>query len=445
MKRILLIAAALVTFTATAQVKPGPLVSSAKIALDKTDVVKAKKYIDDAQAAIKAGGVLKPKQTAKYLWYRGDVYLAYFNFDAGEKTAEVLAEARNAYEALIAYEQSVGKSWYSSKAEANLPAIAVEYNNLAQAALDGKDTATAIAHYNSTYDVRQAVGKTDTLTLSQLAYLNLVTGDLDAAEALYKRVIKYEFKNIYWSAEMTAESYNGARLVFPDKSTLDFYVATEQAVNPERSESMEYEAWVRLLHIYLKNNQTRFDSLIPVARIKFPQNENILQLQLQQFLNKKDYQGALNALYEVLKLDEENAGMYYYNIGIIYDNEIQPRDHEKAMEYYQKAVEADPTQADAYFMMGMSHLEKSNEWVQKMNKLSYRETRKHDEYDAKRKDCMRDALVFFEKAYEVSPKDIETLRSLKTIHYQLGNVDEFKRFNTEMADAEAAAAARPVQ
>ena len=442
MKRILLIAAACLTFAANAQVKPGPLVSSAKIALDKTDVVKAKKYIDEAQAAIEAGGALNARQTAKYYWYRGDIHLAYFNFSEGEHTDEVLNEAHQAYESLLTYEESIGKSWYSSKAQTNLVSVAAEYFALAHETLENKDTAKSIELYSTVYDIRHNLGTIDTLTLSQLAYLNVATQNYDQAERLYKKVIGFGFKNVYWSAELTNEE-NPGRTVFPDKKTLDFYIATEQAINPERSESMEHEAYVRLLHIYLNQSETKFDSLIPVARIKFPQNETILKLQLQQFYNKKDYQGALNALNEVLKIDPDNAGMYYFNIGIIYDNEIQPREHEKAMEYYRMAVEADPNQADAYFMMGMSHLEESNEWVQKMNKLSYREQTKHDQYDAKRLECMSNALGFFEKAYAANAKDIETLRSLMTIHYQLGNVDEFKRFKEEMATAEQEAEAVP--
>ena len=68
-----------------------------------------------------------------------------------------------------------------------------------------------------------------------------------------------------------------------------------------------------------------------VARAAFPNNDNLLKMELQSFLDKEDYDGALANLEEALVSDPKNA-LYLYNAGFIYHQ--KKKDLIKGREYY---------------------------------------------------------------------------------------------------------------
>ena len=43
-------------------------------------------------------------------------------------------------------------------------------------------------------------------------------------------------------------------------------------------------------------------------------------------------------------------------------------------------------------------------------------------------------LPFMEKAYELNPKDINTLTSLKELYYRLKQTDKYEKISKELAD-----------
>jgi len=47
---------------------------------------------------------------------------------------------------------------------------------------------------------------------------------------------------------------------------------------------------------------------------------------------------------------------------------------------------------------------------------------------------LANALVFFEKAYGIDPKDEATLQALREVYYKLGKYDDAKRIMEEMGN-----------
>ncbi|HAB32229.1 MAG TPA: hypothetical protein DCE13_06765, partial [Cryomorphaceae bacterium] len=150
-----------------------------------------------------------------------------------------------------------------------------------------------------------SLGILDTLTLSYIGYLSQDVQNYVRAEEVYKQLIDMNYKNIMWTGILVEE---GTRYPFPDKKTLDFFVQTERASDPERSESIAHEFYIQLLWVYNElSKEEDYDALMKVARAKFPHNDNLLKMELQSYLDKEDYDGALANLEEALVNDPQNA------------------------------------------------------------------------------------------------------------------------------------------
>jgi hypothetical protein len=406
-----------------------PSVSSAKIAMDRGDLTEAKKYIDEATGIIneQPAAEQNPKLMPKYYAYRGQVYYKLYKDEALTQPS-YLDEAAKSFSDCIAYEASSKKQRYSKEANEMLPYIGQDYIALAEDLnFNQEDKAGAVKAYEAAFELRKGLGTLDTLTLSYIGFLSQDLKDYEKAESVYKELIRLEFKNIMWTGVLVED---GQRYPFPDKKTLDFYVQTERASEPQRSESTEHEFYTQLLWVYSETkNQEAYDALMKAARAKFPNNDQLLKMELQSFLDKEDFDGALANLEEALVSDPKNA-LYLYNAGFIYHQ--KKKNVEKAREYYQAALEADAEYLDAVYMLGLLHIEASNVVVEKMNDLPRNAKKEYDKLNAEKDAELGKALVFFEKAYGINAKDEATLQALREVYYKLGKYDDAKRIMNEL-------------
>jgi tetratricopeptide (TPR) repeat protein len=414
-----------------AQAQDGPTISSAKIALNAGDLAEAKKYIDEAKKGIEAIApeARNPKLMPKYFLYRGDVYYALFN-DPSSKNLETLNEAVAAYSDLLDYETKLGKVKLGTASQEKLPLLAQAYVQLAEDFnFNQNDKKSAVSAYERAVETRAKVGQLDTTNMSYVAYLSAELGDKPKAEAMFKKLIELEYKGIQWTALLAED---GKRYPFPDKATLDMYIKTEKASDPQRSESILVDFYVRLLFMYIEEKRTAdFDALIKVARAKFPANDDLLKLELQAYLDREDFAGAIAKLDEALT-KEPNNPLYLYNAGFLYHQKL--KNTAKGIEYYQKAIAADEKYVDAIYMLGLVYIDESNKFVEQINALPRNATQKQfDELDKKKNAELQKALSYFERSYKVNPKDLSTLEALREVYYKLSKYEDVKRVAAEIA------------
>lgn len=432
MKKIAFLGILFLSFSSIAQ---APSVSSAKIAFDRGDLVEAKKYIDEASAKIfglseqelNEGRI--PKLLPKFYLYRGNIYMALYTSPENTKN-EYLDVVKESYNKCIEVEKKTGKKRYSKDAITRLPGLGSDYVKLAENLnFNEGDKAGAIKAYESAFSIREYVGVLDTMTLSYIGFLSQDNKDFKKAREIYEKLIQLDYKNITWSGILVED---GKRYPFPDKNTLDSYVSSERATDPKRSESTQHEIYIQLLWVLRELEEIEeYDRMLIVARNTFPKNDDLLKMQLQAYLDKEDYDGALSNLEEALTTDPTNA-LYLYNAGFIYHQ--KKKDNSKGREYYTRAMEADGKYLDAIYMLGLMHIDKSNVVVEKINKLGRSEKTKYNKYTKEKNDELAKALTFFEKAYGINSKDEATLEALKEVYYKLGKYDDAKRIMSELSE-----------
>jgi tetratricopeptide (TPR) repeat protein len=412
-----------------------PSVSSAKIALDRGDLTEAKKYIDEAaikiselsEEELNSGRI--PKLLPKYYLYRGNIYNALYN--SPENTQNTYLDVvKESFEKCVSVEEKNGKKRYSKDAIAQLPNLGSDYVKLAESLnFNEGDKAGSVKAYESAFSIREYIGTLDTMTLSYIGFLSQDNKDFSKARGIYEKLIELDYKNITWSGVLIED---GKRYPFPDKKTLDNYVSSERAADPERSESTQHEIYIQLLWVLMElEDLEAYDELLITARSRFPKNDDLLKMQLQAYLDKEDYDGALSNLEEALVSDPSNA-LYLYNAGFIYHQ--KKKDESKGREYYTRAMEADDKYLDAIYMLGLMHIDQSNVVVEKINKLGRSEKTKYNNYTKEKNDELTKALSFFEKAYAINSKDEATLEALKEVYYKLGKYDDAKRIMSELSN-----------
>ena len=432
MKKIAFLGLLFLSFSSIAQ---APSVSSAKIAFDRGDLVEAKKYIDEASAKISGLSEQElnegriPKLLPKFYLYRGNIYMALYTSPENTKN-EYLDVVKESYNKCIEVEKRTGKKRYSKDAITRLPGLGSDYVKLAENLnFNEGDKAGAIKAYESAFSIREYVGVLDTMTLSYIGFLSQDNKDFKKAKEIYEKLIQLDYKNITWSGILVED---GKRYPFPDKNTLDSYVSSERATDPKRSESTQHEIYIQLLWVLRELEEIEeYDRMLIVARNTFPKNDDLLKMQLQAYLDKEDYDGALSNLEEALTTDPTNA-LYLYNAGFIYHQ--KKKDIPKGREYYTRAMEADGKYLDAIYMLGLMHIDQSNVVVEKINKLGRSEKTKYNKYTKEKNDELAKALTFFEKAYGINSKDEATLEALKEVYYKLGKYDDAKRIMSELSE-----------
>ena len=432
MKKIAFLGILFLSFSSIAQ---APSVSSAKIAFDRGDLVEAKKYIDEASAKISGLSEQElnegriPKLLPKFYLYRGNIYMALYTSPENTKN-EYLDVVKESYNKCIEVEKRTGKKRYSKDAITRLPGLGSDYVKLAENLnFNEGDKAGAIKAYESAFSIREYVGVLDTMTLSYIGFLSQDNKDFKKAKEIYEKLIQLDYKNITWSGILVED---GKRYPFPDKNTLDSYVSSERATDPKRSESTQHEIYIQLLWVLRELEEIEeYDRMLIVARNTFPKNDDLLKMQLQAYLDKEDYDGALSNLEEALTTDPTNA-LYLYNAGFIYHQ--KKKDIPKGREYYTRAMEADDKYLDAIYMLGLMHIDQSNVVVEKINKLGRSEKTKYNKYTKEKNDELAKALTFFEKAYGINSKDEATLEALKEVYYKLGKYDDAKRIMSELSE-----------
>ena len=432
MKKVVFLTSLVISISCLAQ---APSVSSAKIAFDRGDLVEAKKYIDEAKdkiSKLSEDDLLEgriPKLLPKYYLYRGNIHMAlYSNPELSQNN--YLDIVRESYDECVRLEKISGKKRYSKEALNKIPSVGSDFVKLAESLnFNEGDKSAAVKAYESAYSIREGLGILDTMTLSYIGFLSQDNGDFTKARGIYEKLISLNYKNITWSGLLIED---GKRYPFPDKKTLDSYITSDRASDPQRSESTQHEIYIQLLWVLRElKDPDSYDALLLTARSSFPNNDDLLKMQLQAFLDKEDFDGALSNLEEALISDPINA-LYLYNAGFIYHQ--KKKDKIKGREFYARAMAADENYLDAIYMLGLMHIDESNEVVEKINKLGRNEKTKYNSFTKEKNDALGSALEYFEKAYAINAKDKATLEALKEVYYKLQKYDDAKRIMTELSE-----------
>jgi tetratricopeptide (TPR) repeat protein len=403
-----------------------PKVTSAIIALRGNELVEAKGFIDEATDIIasKNQAEIKEKILSKFYYNKSLIYSKIAaSPDAATKALDENANdvAAQSILDLIKFESAAKKQPYTDDAIQNIPNIAYNYLIEASAAYESGDYEGAYHGYMSAFQLKknELLGEFSTLDTGLLFNAGIIagqSGNVEASVDAFRSCLDLGYKGITHTATYTA---SGAPQQYPNKAAMEKDLELGLATDPVVGDDVRPSVYISLINAYKKlEDEAKYSEILSEARANYPENKDLLDIQLQAFLDNKDYDGALANLDEAIEKNP-SKGIYHFVKGNILQTEL--KDLDAALSEYKRAVELDSTLSDAMYMCGLVYIDRANEITEQMNNLGLNETRKYNTLKDKQKGVFEESLQYFEKSYEMNPSDMDIVRALMEVYRKVGD------------------------
>lgn len=323
------------------------------------------------------------------------------------------AQAGKAFLELLAFEKKSGTDKYRAKAGLAINQIVQRSATQGSDLYKSKDYKAAAEKFELVY----SLSKRDTSYLENAAMASYFAKEYDRSIALYKELLRIGYTGIYTQYKALSTA-NGEAVFFDSKSAMDQQVKLKLCASPEVviSQSRTGEIAKNIAFSYIaKGEQDAALKAIEDAKKIYPNDYTLIISEANIYFKLGNKQKFLELLKKAIELKPEDPQLHY-NVGVL---TLEQGYDEEAIEHFKEAIRLQPDHADAYNNIGVAILEKEKPIVEEMNNnLS-----DFDKYDAlmlKQKKVYREALPYYEKALEYSPKSEGIMKTLIGLYELLG-------------------------
>lgn len=407
--QILLLVALFVATTAFAQKDQ---LKTAEKALKKSDFATAQTAIAEADGLIEGAD---DKTKAKYYYLKGETYAGLSKTDA---SAENFQTAGEAFQSLFSVEEKMGSSKYTTLAQPTLNTMISEISAKGIKSYQEKNYSAA---KNELYQVYGLSAK-DTVFLEYAANAAYLDKDFDMALNYFNTLKDIGYTGI--STEYSATNVEtGEAENMGSKNNMELMVKAGTHKDPETivSESKQPSIVKNIAFIYVEQGDNeKAIAAVQEARKVAPKDVNLILTEANLQIKLDNKEAFAKLMEDAVALDPENPALYF-NLGVISGEQ---GDTEAAIKYYEKCIELDPNYVDAYINLGSAKLEGDAALVEEMNK-NLSNFSKYDEIKAQQVELYKSVIPLYEKAYEIRPDDMDTIRTLMSLYENVGMDDKF--------------------
>ncbi len=381
--------------------------NSAKKALKSGDLEVANDALIAAEGLMDAAD---DKMKAQYYFLKGQVASA-----SSDKSLEKMESAANAFTKVLEIEEASGSKKYTNEANAGIQKLRQAL--VEQAVEDqkaGKNKEAADKLY-----LGYRTNKADTSYL-YFAASNAVNGkDYDAALRYYDELIDLGYEGIEKSYVATNKE-SGEVEAFDSKELRDFSVKAGTHIKPNvtKTESRKSEITKNIALIYISQGKDEEAiKAMEAAKKENPNDASLLQAEADMFYKLGNVAKYKELMEQIVANDPENPNLFY-NLGV---SASRLGDNEQAVEYYKKALELKPDYTSAQINIAAIILSGETALNDEMNSLgtSNADYKRFDILKKQKQDLYREAVPFLEGALESKPDNVEAVRTLMQIFYQL--------------------------
>ena len=191
----------------------------------------------------------------------------------------------------------------------------------------------------------------------------------------------------------------------------------------EQYESPKVYQYLAVANSQLGNDEDML-KYINEGRAKFPEDDNLVNEQINAYLKLKREAEIIDQIKEMANKNSNNS-IYCLIIGTIYSNqESEIYNVDSALVYYNRAIEINPSDENAYINVGSMYIDKSAALINKANELPLDKFKEYDALIAEAKVFDEKALPYVEKAYELVPTDDAIRQALRTLYVRLKMMDK---------------------
>jgi Flp pilus assembly protein TadD len=238
-----------------------------------------------------------------------------------------------------------------------------------------------------------------------------------------------------------ADNFETAYYINPSDTNaiLNAAYAAVAAGDDERAEknfNASYDAGVRDKTVFLQLynfaiREERFEDGLKVIRngkTAYPDDIDFAKYEINLLIQMEKTEEAKAELEKAIEADPQNADLLF-SLGVLKE---ELGDKEGAMESYNKALEVDPEHYNSNFNLGVAVFNEANELIKERNALSYKEEAKSNELTKKINVKLEKALPIWEKLYSLKSDDQTVLETLGYIYNSLGKKEKFNKIQDEL-------------
>lgn len=240
-------------------------------------------------------------------------------------------------------------------------------------------------------------------------------GDFDGALSSFETQIEITESDKYAGALDTGMYYNaGLAAVNAEKHN-------EAIKYFETCAEMKYlgiTPYFQMSQSYLSLGDTvKAESILTSLTDLFPDDEDVTLNLIDLYIKSNKNEEALELLEVAKKADPDNHNLFLA-AGILH---LNSEEYDQAIVELSRSIELEPELYDSQYGMGASYINKASEMFIKANEIMdvNEYSKAIDEANA----IYEKALPFMEKAIELSPDDIFTMRGLQELYYRLKQKD----------------------
>ena len=378
---------------------------AASKAVKSGDMAAANEALKTAEGQIEAAD---DKMRAQFYFLQGQAAAADTAMASQEKAAE-------AYLKVAEIEKASGSNKYADEAAQNLRVLR---ENLVKAAIEDQKKQAYTDAADKLY-LGYKTNKADTTYLYYAASNAVNAKDYDTALTYYNELVELGFNGIE-TQYLATNKENGKLESFPSKDLRDVSVKTGTHIKPEDkvSDSKKSEITKNIALIYISQGKDE-EALkaMQAAKEENPNDPSLLQAEADMYYKLGNIEKYKEIMEQIVANDPNNPDLLY-NLGV---SASKLGDNEKAKEYYLKTLELKPDYGSAQLNLASIILSGEKELVDQMNALgtSSSDYKKYDELKAKRMDIYREAVPYLEGSLNSNPDNVEAVRTLMNIFYQL--------------------------
>jgi tetratricopeptide (TPR) repeat protein len=330
--------------------------------------------------------------------------------------------------ATLVYEKKSGKQVYTKDIEETITSFKPMIVNFAIALANNSNYKDAAVVLHAIYEL----DKKDVEKLYYSANYAVNSKDYDLSLKYYQ-----ELKTLnYTGADMAYYAINKETKKedsFNTKAERDLYLKANSHEKPrdEKLPSKRPEIFKNIALIYVELGKSEeAKAAIKEARIENPEDVALILTEADLFLKEKDMVSYKNLIVEALEKKPNDANLIF-NLGVVSYNNKEIVDAEK---YYVKAIELDPKYVDAFLNLAILKLDAEKVLIEKMNKLgtSTAEMKKYDVLKKQREDVYKSAIPYLKKVTELSPDNVEAIKTLIGVYNALEMFDEAKVLKAQL-------------
>lgn len=260
-----------------------------------------------------------------------------------------------------------------------------------------------------------------------------------SAILINKGVSEFQNKNYAAALKMFESSILINHSVFNRIDTVSIYnaaLAAEKSGNSAKAKEMFQKMidmkaggnsggkyYLFLANIYQNENDSiNYGKTIMTGRQAFPDDLGLILAETNIYLSKPGKEKeAISNLNAAIAKDPNNYNLHFA-LGSTYD---KLNDFENAEKSYKKCLELKPDYFDALYNLGALYYNKAVKINEAAN--SIKDNAKYQKEAARADEYFKVALPYLEKAYEVNPKDRNTMLSLKQLYARLEMTDKYNK------------------